>query len=141
MKCPYCRCIRDKYQYLLFNIMCVLSLVIPFILGVRLVDAPAGITVLLFAMFTDLYVLFISVQHKHSWTFAAVPKDRSKHQVPTKHTTFSVFDIWLHVETCRCCYNLCRKLLLFSLRAIWYMCTLLYVYCKSQPSGVNLKCR
>ena len=47
--------------------------------------------------------------------FAAVPTDRSKHQVPTKHTTFPVFDIWLHVapqdETCRYCYNLFRKLL------------------------------
>ena len=53
-------------------------------------DAPAGITVLLFAMFTDLYVVFISVQHVHSWTFAVVSTDRSKHQVSTKHTTFHV---------------------------------------------------
>ena len=57
MKCPYCRCIRGKDQYLQFISMCVLCVVFPFILDVRLVDAPAAITVLLFAMFTDLYVV------------------------------------------------------------------------------------
>ena len=91
MKCPYCRCIRGKDQYLLFISMCVLCVVFPFILDVRLLDAPAGITVLLFAMFTDLYVVFISVQHVHSWTFAVVSTDRSKHQVSTKHAIFHVF--------------------------------------------------
>ena len=56
------------------------------------------------------------------------------HQVSTKHTIIYVFILYGYTyvapqdESCPCCYDLCRKLQLFSIRAIWYMC-ILYVYC------------
>ena len=44
-------------------------------------------------------------------------------------------------EACRYSYDLCRELLLFSLRAIWYMCTLEYVYCNCpNKHEVNITC-
>ena len=70
----------------------------------------------------------------HSWTFAVVPTDIAIHQVSTKHSIFHVFILCgcmyvaLQDESCRYCYDLCRVLRLFSLRAIWYMCTLLRTY-------------
>ena len=57
------------------------------------------------------------------------------HQVSKKHSIFYVLILYAYMyvapqdESCRYCYDLCNELRLFSLRAIWYMCTLLYVYC------------
>ena len=62
------------------------------------------------------------------------------HQVSTKHDVLHVFVLYGYMyvapqdESCRYRYGLCEELLSFSLRAIWYMCTLLYVYCKSQQT-------
>ena len=63
------------------------------------------------------------------------------HQVSREHSILHAFILYGYMyvarrdESCRYCYDLCRELLLFSLPAIWYMCTLLYVYCKSQQTS------
>ena len=79
--------------------------------------------VLLFALLIELHV--------HSWAFAVVPVDMAVHQVSTKHSILHVFILYGYMYAApqdeSYCYDLYRDLILFSLRAIWYMCTLLYV--------------
>ena len=78
--------------------------------------------------------------------FAVVPTDMAIHQVSTKHSIFHVFIMYAYKyvapqdESCRYCHDLCRELRLFSIRAVWYMCTLLYVYCSSNKHEVNITC-
>ena len=84
----------------------------------------------------------------HLWPFAVVPTDMAIHQVSTKHSIFHVFIMYGYKyvapqdESSRYCYDLCRELRLFSLRpgAIWYMCTLLCVYCNPNKHEVNITC-
>ena len=102
MKYPYCRCIHGKYILVL----------------------------LLFGMFT-FYRIWV---HVHSFTFAVVSIGMTIHHVSTKHSTFHVSFLYGYMyvapqdESYRYCYDLCRELRLFSLRAIWYMYTLFYVF-------------
>ena len=76
--------------------------------------------------------------HVHSSTFAAVPTDMAIHQC-LRSILFSCFySGWVNVapqdESCRYCYDLCRELRLFSLRAIWYM----YTLCKFTVVPTNI---